>query len=373
MSLRKMYYGIAVLVLLLSAPGIGADILPEDAVALIAARLQQSQVLVGPDEGLWPGEESFMGPVTAGMACACDWTGDASYMFTARFGAFYLLRQANLQGNLLGDEAYALVRMNQLHRKEWGDTSVPGDEWVWALIDFYNSLRRDGTTQAYIHCFDDLEPSGNVFFLAHHVVAAYYIDDVDKEAWRDALIAQLSRVDDASILPVMALGVATWALATIDKLDDTPVTSVGDSGSPWDGVALRDLPNVLLSHQVPLGEPFAGSFYWRFDHGGGGSPGMISGFTEDTVYSTLGLAAAASLKVNLENEEMRRAVMLAQEALLQGVDADGSVHEHLCRQGEVRHVFAGELLQGLWSVKQYLAARTDSQAADTAPSPKGQN
>jgi len=373
-SSRQMYGGIIVAVVLtLSAPGLGGDLLPDDAVVLLAARLQQSQVIDGPDQGLWPGEESFMGPITAGMACACDWTGDAGYMFTARFGAYYLLRQANLQGNLLGDEAYALVRMSELHKKEWGDKPGPGDEWLWALIDFYNSLRSGGSTRAYIQYFDDSEPCGNVFFFAHHVVAAYYVGDPDKEAWRDALIAQLSRVDDTSSFPVLALGVATWALAKIDKLDDTPVPCTEGSSSYWDGVMLRDLPSLLLSHQVPLGDLFAGSFYWRFDHSGGGSPGLVAGFTEDAVYATLGLAAAASLKANLQNDEMRQAVLLAQEALLHGIGADGEVREHLCRQGELHDVFAGEMLQGLWGVKQYLAAQTDAQAAEAAPSVTGQN
>jgi len=376
--LRQMYCPIAVLVVVLSVPGASADLSSEDAVVLIATRLQQNQVLDGPETGLWPGEESFMGPITAGMACAYDWTGDISYMFTARSGAFYLLHAANLRGNLLGDEAYALVRMSQLHKKELGGEPGAADQWIGALASFYDSLRLsptdEGSTQAYIDYFDDGEPSANVFFFAHHVVAAYYVDDPDKEIWRDALIAQLTRVDDdTSSLPVMALGVATWALAKIDKLDDTPVASTGESPSYWDGVMLRDLPMLLLGHQVPPGELFAGSFYWRFDHGGGGSPSMAAGFTEDAVYCTLGLATAASLKINLQNEEMRQAVLFAQEALLQGIDADGAVHEHLCRQGEIRHVFAGEVLQGLWGVKQYLAAQADAKTAEAAPLVNGEN
>jgi hypothetical protein len=73
---------------------------------------------------------------------------------------------------------------------------------------------------------------------------------------------------------------------------------------------------------------------------------MAAGFTEDTVYGTLGLSAAASLKVNLQNEEMQHAVLLAQEAVLGGLGADGTVHGELCCQDEMRHASAGEMLQG---------------------------
>lgn len=90
----------------------------------------------------------------------------------------------------------------------------------------------------------------------------------------------------------------------------------------------------------------AGSFYWRFNHSGGDSPRMVAGFTEDTVYGTLGLSAAASLKVNLQNEEMQHAVLLAQETVLEGLGADGTVHGELCCQDEMRHASAGEMLQG---------------------------
>jgi hypothetical protein len=367
-----MCHWIAAVVLVSSAPGISADILPKDAVASIVTRLQQNQVASGSEQGLWPGEELFMGPITAGVACAYDWTGNITYMFTARSGAGYLLRAANLQSNLLGEEACALVKMSEIHQKDLNGQPGAADEWRGATAAFYYSLSWNGSTQAYIDFFNDLEPSENVLFFAHHVLAAYYVDDPDKDLWRDALIAQLSRVDDESSYPVMALGVATWALAKIDKLDDTPVTGPGRS-SYWDGVTLRDLPGLLLSHQVPLGELFAGSFYWRFDHSGGNSQGLVAGFTEDSVYGTLGLAAAASLKVNLQNEDMKQAVLLAQEALLQGVSANGTVCEHLSRQGEIRHAFAGEMLQGLWGVQEYLAARAGAQSEEPAHPVEGQN
>jgi hypothetical protein len=171
----------------------------------------------------------------------------------------------------------------------------------------------------------------------------------------------------------MALGAATWALAQTGNLDETPVMGAEDQASCWDGVTLRNLPALLLSHQVPLGEQFAGSFYWRFDHGSGDSPGLAAGFTEDAVYGALGLAAAGSLQDNLQNQEMRLGVLLAQEALLQGIDAEGAVYEHLCCQGEMRYVFGGELLQALWGIEQYLEAEVELEAADTASPVEGQN
>jgi len=358
---RGCGYVVGLLCLVRVVPGLSAGLSPDEAVHLIADYLVQNQVSQGPDEGTWPDELDFLGPTTSGMADAYDWTGAEEYHFRAESAAHYLLHAADEQGNLLGDEAYAIVRMSQvsgfvLEGPYW-------DYWWAALAEFYHSLRREGyegSTQVYLHWFDDLDPSINVFYFAHHVVAAYYVDDIDKELWRDALIAELSRVDDMSAFPVMALGTATWALAEIDHLDDTAVTL--DANSPcWGGVVLRDLPALLLTHQVPEGEFYSGSFYWRFDHLAEGSR---AGYTEDAVYGTRGLAAAASLEVNLQNKDMEQALTRAEQALLQGIDPIGAVYEHLSQQGEMRYAFCGEMLEALWSVKQYRAAQADSLATD---------
>jgi hypothetical protein len=374
MLLEKVYWRSVVVVLALSASGIGAELLPGDAVRLIATYLQQSQTSDGPDCGLWPGEELFMGSITAGMTCAYESTDDSTFLLAARFGASHLLDRANANGYLLGDEAYALVKMSQVRQQEASPNPGVYDEWLDSLKAFYGSLSGNHSTLEYVGLFDGLEASNNVFYFAHYAVAAYYVDDPDKEIWRDALIAELSRVqDDEFSCPVTALGVATWALAQTGDLDDTPVAGARDPSPYWDGMTLRDLPRLLLSHQVPPGEQFAGSFYWRFDHTSGDRPGMVSGFTEDVAYGALGLAAAGSLQDNLNKQDLRLGVLLAQEALLQGIDAEGTVYEHLCCQGETRYVFGGELLQALWGIEQYLEAEADPETAGAASSVEGQN
>lgn len=338
-----------------------------DAVKAMADRLERSQVQEGPDTGLWASEELFMGSMTGGVACAYEWLGGAAYATAAKWGGYYILRTSDVQGNLLGDEAYAFVRLSQLFDIPPTDGVWRSNVWREALVEFYASTRRPGyeeSTQAYLAYFDVMEPSTTVFFLAHHVVGAYYADDQDKAVWRDALIKHLSRVDDNSSFPVMALGVATWALATIDGLDDTPVAA-DDSSPHWDGIVLSDLPALLLSHQVPEGEPFAGSFYWRFDHTSGALEGTGAGYTEDAIYGAIGLVAAASLEHPGAGEDLEGAITAAYEALLPGVDAEGKVYEHLSLQGATHHAFAGEMLQALWSTKQYLDAAEGSDSEVT--------
>jgi hypothetical protein len=359
----------AVLLLGVATEALSADLSADEAVTLMAERLQQSQVSNGPEQGLWPDEADFMGPTTAGVACAFDWTHDVTYWTTARFAAYYLLHQADLQGNLLGDEAYAMVRMSEV--RKLAESPSTADRYYGVLALFYDSLRNpayEGSTKKYLRHFDTIEPSTNVFYFAHHVLAAYYVDNLDKEVWRDALISWLSRVDDESVFPVVALGAATWALAEIDALDDTPITSYASSPC-WEGIVARDLPGLLLRHQVPEGEPYPGSFYWRFDHTAGGADGQVAGFTEDTVYGTLGLAAAASREIPVETDRIEQAIRAAQKAILEGVGADGKVYEHLSQSGEAHHVFAGEVLEALWKVKQYLDSQANVEATGQTVSP----
>jgi len=345
--------------LALAVQGWGAELSAGDAVKIIADRLEASQVHDGPQPGLWSEEEQFMGPTTAGMVCAYEWMQNISYYTSAESAASYVLYLADVQGNLLGDEAYGLVRMSQASKSEEPWTTPL---WVNVVVDFYESLRDpayEGSTQAYIRYFDGMDPSTSVFYLAHHAVAANYIGDRDKDLWRTALITWLSYVDDQSHFPVMDLGVATWALAETGNLDDTPVAA--DGGSLWwEGVKLSDLPLLLLSHQTPQEEPYGGSFYWRFDHTSGGSEDPAAGYTEDAVYGILGLVAA-SLQADVPDGGMTEAIRWAQAALLQGVDTEGRVFEHLAQQGETRHVFEGEMLQALWSVQQYLDASSESE------------
>jgi hypothetical protein len=340
--------------------GWGVELSAGDVAEIVANRLEVSQVRDGSELGLWPDEEQFVGPTTAGMVCAYEWMQKASYCTSAIWGASYVVHAANIQGYLLGDEAYALVKMSELSESE-----MPWMRGIWApvLAGFYSSLRNgpEGSTQQYLQYFDGLDPSTNVFYFAHHAVAAYYVNDPDKDVWRDALVAWLSRVDDQSNFPVMALGVATWALAETGTLDDTPVAA-DDSSPQWEGVKLSDLPSLLVSHQVPQEEPYGGSFYWRFDHTSGDSEDPTAGYTEDTIYGALGSVAAASLETDTPDGRMKQAIQWAQKALLQSVDSEGRVYEHLSQQGEARHVFAGEMLQALWNVKQYLDSPAGSES-----------
>lgn len=339
----------------------------EDVVAALAARLEQNQLKEGPNRGLWPPEVFFAGPATTGMVCAYEWTEDAAYRESAKLGGEYILWIGVAMGHLLGDEAYALMCLSR--------TADNPDSNMWrvALANFYDTLRdKGGTTQEYIELFAQADVSTTTFYLAHHLVAASYVDDADKNMWRDALIQHLSRVDDGkSEFPMMALGAATWALATTGALDDTPVSSLG--GAPiWEGVLLRDLPSVLLSHQVPEGEPFGGSFYYRFDHTSGRFEGVAAGYTEDAIYGTLGLVAAASAGENAPDENMEQAVHAAYTALLDGVDAEGKVYQHLSHDGESYHAFAGEMLQGLWAVQTYLDSLADVEPTEVVLEPKAE-
>ncbi len=356
-----------IVALTLAAQAGGATSSADDTVKRLADRVRQNQILCEPEIGVWPNEAAFMGATTAGMACAYEWTKDTRYLESARLGAYYSVFTVDIQGNLPADVAYALVTLSQAYKRE---TPEVNDIWQRILVEFYQSLRDplwEGSTEAYIDYFDFMEPSLAVLCIAYHLLGADYASDVDAHVWRDALVAHLSRVDDKSACPVMALGMATWALAKTGKLDETPVALSGGSGSCWEGVLLQDLPALLLSHQVPDGEPYGGSFYWRFDHAAGSEGGAAAGFTEDAVYGALGLVAAASL-ADPNDDKMEQAITAVNEAILKGVDAEGRVYEHLSRQGATYNLFAGEVLQALWSVKQHLAdVQAETPSVETVP------
>jgi hypothetical protein len=361
--------GVIVMAALLTGRS-GGELLPAEMADLVAARLVQEQVKEGPDQGAWPSETLFMGPTIAGMVSAYEWTGQVLYWASAELAGDYVLWMGVNGGNLLGDEAYALMRLSEI-------SDDPQENlWRTALADFYESPRlelTEGTTEEYIAFFGETDPSTAVFYLAHHAMAANYVDDLDKDIWRSSLIRYLSRVDDRSLLPVMALGAATWSLAATGALDETPVIAPYDyeASSLWEGVALRDLPSLLLTHQVPNGEFFAGSFYWRFDHSDGGTGGVAAGYTEDTVFGALGLVGAAAQDSNSPHEEIDKAIAAAREILLEAIDDDGCVYAHLSRQGQAYNAFAGEMLQVLWSIEQYQGRRKGPDVeVSVAPKPQ---
>ncbi|MFQ6035158.1 MAG: hypothetical protein ACE5NM_04825 [Sedimentisphaerales bacterium] len=307
----------------------------ENTIEAIANRLEQNQVKVGLFEATWPEEADFTGSIIAGMVSAYEFTGNISYKNSAEWGGNYILSSA--QGNFHGDEAFALCRLSQI-------SSDPLDNpWRTAVSNFYRDVKNgvDGTA-GYISQCATAESSTVVFHLAYYVVAACYVDAEDKGIWREALINYLSQIDDrSSDFPVMALGIATWALAGTGDLDDTLIDPSGTGAACWSDKKLADLPALVLSHQVPDGELYRGSFYWRFDHSDGGSGGCVSGYTEDAIFATLGLISASRANPTLDLDVAIRA---ACQALLGTVNSEGKVNEHLGVQDSDSYTYGGEIL-----------------------------
>ena len=99
---------------------------------------------------------------------------------------------------------------------------------------------------------------------------------------------------------------------------------------------------------MPEGELYAGSFFWLFGHTGE----VPSGFTEDTIFSTLALAAVLTNDPNEPNDPnvpagTAAAVAAAKSVLLGGINDKGQVGEHLFLGYENRFVYAGEMLEVL--------------------------
>ena len=360
-KVNRFVFVVCVVVLMASSNVWGA-LTADAAIEVLASRLDESQEKEGANRGLWLPEVLFAGPPAAGMALAYELTADPGYWSTAELAGYYILWFADMQGNLLGDEVYAFVELSR-------NSVDPADNvWRSALEEWFYSMRRPGYeefTWDYIQYFNDMEASTAVFYIAQHMIGAYYVGDEDKDVWREALIQFLSRVDDESTYPVMALGVATWALGTTETLDDTPLDGDMFSRPYWDGVVVSDLPALLAIHQVPLGEQFGGSFYWRYDHTAGETEGVVGGYTEDAIYGTLGLVAAAQALSTADANDVvatvdfESRIWAARDALLQGVDEEGLVFEHLTRVGETRYAYAGEMLQSLCQVQQYLDAKAE--------------
>lgn len=316
----------------------------------VADRLVCSQLASGPLEGAWPDEEAYTGSIVAGLADAYGMTHDEDAWVTALVGGNFILRAA--AGNYYGDEAYALMCLSR------GSDDDTADVWRLALEEFYGNVSLRGT-QGYISQFEEADPSVAVFYLAHHTVAAFYVDAEDREVWRQALIDNLVRVeDDSAEAPVMALGIATWALASTGTLGDSPLDPDVQETSYWYARTSGDLPELLLTHRISEGE-LAGSFYWRFDHGGtiiGGPPG---GYTDELVSSALGLAAVANLE---DDPEIGAAIRQIRDLLVGSVAVDGAVRQHMTLGGEAYHSEAAGVLRAL----AHLAISLDpaAEAAD---------
>ena len=304
-----------------------------EAIEEISGRLNEEQIKNGISKGSWPGEANLTGSILAGMVSAYELKCEIDYRRSAEWSGDYIIWAA--QGNFYGDEVFALMRLSQI-------AVDPCDNpWHKVISDFYYSVKYSaGSTEAYIANFYSIEPSTAVFYLANHVLAAYYVGAEDKKIWRYGLIDLLSRVDDSSYYPVMALGAATWALAQTGPLDQTDIHSSGEGAPYWEHKKLTDLPDLLLSHQVQDGQPGAGSFYWQFWH----TDDSPNGYTEDAIFATRGLVAAycANPDPNLES-----AILNARAVLLGGISSEGKVWERLSQEGSIYNAYSGEMLQVL--------------------------
>jgi len=223
--------------------------------------------------GNWPDSASLVGESTIGLVHAYELTGNTAYRTAAENAGRYSLNDAgydlvnhtydpNL--GLYPAEAYAMARLSVIQG--------PGDNiWRTALVAQLDSMNAQGIVDGYLASTDD--PSPLVYNLARIAVAADYVNDGDKEIYRDGVKSLLATVNDTtSYTPVMALGAAVWALASTGDISTDSVL--------LDGVSVTDLPQELADLQA--GD---GSFFALFD-------GTIPGETETTVMGTLGLMTA---------------------------------------------------------------------------------
>lgn len=325
-SVPLLTCAISAMLFVVFAPNVAKALPIDQAREAIADRLVAEQA---PD-GSWPEEADFTGSIVAGMVSIYEVVGKAEYKAAAELGGIFILNYS--EGNFYGDEAYALARLAEITE----DTT-----YADAVRDFYNGL----DAYAYIAGFQETDRSNAVFYVAHHTVAAYMVGAMDAGIWREALIQYLSQIDnDVAYYPVMSLGVATWALAQTGPLDETRIDPFGFVGEDyWTDVTLRDLPDMLASHQVPTdsGE-YAGSFYHRFDHAPVSEDFEPAGYTEDTIFGLLGLIAAATAERDFSGE-----IVGAKEMLCQPVTSDGIVYEHIWSGGESYYTYGGEMLQAI--------------------------
>jgi hypothetical protein len=290
-------------------------------------------------DGSWSGEVGYTGSILAGLLQAYQVQEKASYMEAAELSVSFILDSAG--GNFYGDEAYGLARLAE----------ITGEQiYADVVRDFYNML----DTEAYIKGYDETFRDKAVFFIAYHSVASHMVGANDAAIWREALINHLSLIgDDASYFPVMTLGVAVWALALTGPMDDTLIDPLSLSDvSYWNGVTLRDLPDLLASHQVLDGE-YAGSFYVRYDHTAPGPGFENSGYTEDTIFAVLGLMSAGALGDLADEPEVEevtgwnfdKEIQNARDVLTMAVHQSGMVQDHIWLGTHMYFVFGGEMLQ----------------------------
>ncbi len=343
-KLKHIAAGSAFLLLISITASVSA--LPiQETVQSIADRLVSNQSKDTNSYGAWPygpnqpDKIGFTGSIAAGLVGAYELTCDPNYKNSAEEAGYYIYWRSH-PAFFYGDEAYALSCLSEnstLH------------VWHDSLYEFfYNIQIFMGGTEDYINHFMYTEPSTAVFYVANNTIAAYNVGASDKQIWRQGLIKLLSKVDDnTASYPVMALGVATWALAKTGSLDDTLIDPDNTGAPYWKDKTLKDLPSLLISHQVPQGLRGMGSFYWMFNH----TPGDLkNNYTEDAIYAAMGLAAASKIPnndPNLDPNVLDAAIYAARRSLYNGVDSDGNVYVKLSKNGALLNVYAGEMLQAI--------------------------
>lgn len=315
--MKSMYRIVCMITMLALAAGSAQALTQSEAITAVADRLVAEQAV----DGSWSGETDLTGSIVAGLANAYEITGNAAYLNAAEAGGSYILN--NNGANPFGDEAYALARLSEVTgNSTYSDT----------VKNFYNGL----DTYGYIRGFKGTDTSNAVFYVAEHTVAAHKVGADNAGVWRNALVEFLARVDDdAALLPVQSLGIATWALAETGAMDGTRVDPFGLVGEDvWQDVVLSDLGAMLAGHQDSASD----TFFHRFDHAAAGPGYEANGYVEDTVFGILGLEAAGSYSAE---------ILAGRAALVDAIAADGIVYENLLTGGEDFNVFAGEWLQAV--------------------------
>lgn len=305
-----------------------------NAVNALGGRLVANQKMDG--RAVWVGENGYEGATALGLVSAFDLTKNAQYQVAAVNAGWRIATDMDIRDYdaYYGDDVLLFARLGD---KPIGFSGVAGG--------FFAKVRQIGT-ETYIADYLDpkvMDASVAVFYLAHYTVAANALKDRDMALWRSALIVALSRVDDKSLFPVMAMGVGTWALAQTGPMNSVLIDPAGKGAALWKGKRLQDLPGMLLSHQVPAGELYAGSFYSRFDHTGGVEGYVNKGYTEDAIYGTMGLAADKKVDPNAP-AVAADALLAARSVLMAGIGDDGAVKDHLVLGGTSRFVYSGEML-----------------------------
>jgi len=380
---HQRFVALALLVALATAASGG--LFPQ-ADILVAAQTHSVNPAVN---GSWPPASQAWetGFIIPGLVRAYELSNDPAYKTSAELGGTWILNNRDEippsspnSHHFVGEEAYAMMRLSQIN------TNPASNPWRTEITNFYQDVSdlsavapgphgdypadypgNVAGTAGYIDklvWFSVFGPEGYGEYsivcnnIAHHVVAADYVNATDLPVWREGLVKTLSMVtDDTAVYPVMALGAAVWALASTEGgLDTTEVDPLAEFGDTWwigdeftgHPVELWELPGILGGHQDYGYVGASGTFYWRFDHAEDDDGGPALGYTEDTVFGTLGLQAATANGYGMYDLE----VLAGQNALSRGwAFWGGYMGDHLWEDanfpppGSVNWIFTGEAMR----------------------------